>query len=64
MVMAGIRCGYVVADEEAVRIMLKAREPFLVNRIAQAGAATALDNVELFRETSCNNKEGYRLDFN
>ena len=57
MGLAALRCGYCVADSEIVRAMMKAREPFPVNRIAQAGASAALDDTEFYEKTLANNRE-------
>lgn len=62
MGMAGLRCGYIISSEETIRIMLKAREPFPVNRIAQAGAVAALEDAAFYRKTISNNAEG-RLQY-
>jgi histidinol-phosphate aminotransferase len=41
--LAGIRLGYAVADPRVVDILHKMRQPFNVNRLAQAAASAALD---------------------
>ena len=51
MGLAGLRIGYAIAHPELVQVMLKAREPFPVNRIAQAGALAALDDVDFVRRS-------------
>ncbi len=61
MGLAGLRVGYAVAHPAVVKAMLKAREPFPVNRIAQAGALAALDDVEFVRRTLVVNREGRAL---
>jgi histidinol-phosphate aminotransferase len=58
--LAGLRCGYAIGHEESIRMMLKAREPFPVNRIAQAGALAALDDQDFYTRTISNNLEGRR----
>ncbi len=58
MGLAGLRVGYAMADLEIVKMMLKAREPFPVNRIAQAGALAALDDHEFVEKTRRLNQEG------
>lgn len=58
MGMAGIRCGFCVADEEIIRVMMKAREPFPVNRVAQAGVIAALDDTDFIQRTLENNRSG------
>nr|NJM04669.1 aminotransferase class I/II-fold pyridoxal phosphate-dependent enzyme [Desulfobacula sp.] len=50
MGLAGLRIGYAMADPELVGVMMKAREPFPVNRIAQAGALAALDDHEFIEK--------------
>lgn len=61
MGMAGIRCGYCIANEEVVRVMMKAREPFPVNRMAQVGVMAALDDQEFIDKTLKNNADGREL---
>ncbi len=46
MGMAAVRLGYAIADKSIVNIMMKAREPFPVNRVAQAGAIAALGDYD------------------
>jgi histidinol-phosphate aminotransferase len=58
MGLAGLRIGYAMADPELVGVMMKAREPFPVNRIAQAGALAALDDHEFREKTRRLNREG------
>jgi len=58
MGLAGLRIGYAMADPELVGVMMKAREPFPVNRIAQAGALAALDDHEFIEKTKRLNREG------
>jgi histidinol-phosphate aminotransferase len=41
--LAGIRIGYAIADPRVVDILNKMRQPFNVNRLAQAAAFAALD---------------------
>lgn len=61
MGMAGIRCGYCVANEEVIRVMMKAREPFPVNRMAQVGVMAALDDKEFVEKTLKNNADGREM---
>jgi len=61
MGMAGVRCGYCVANEEVIRVMMKAREPFPVNRMAQVGVMAALDDQEFIAKTLQNNAEGREM---
>jgi len=58
MGLAGLRVGYAIAQPEVVKLMLKAREPFPVNRIAQAGALAALDDADFVRRTLEVNRRG------
>ncbi|MHC1719947.1 MAG: histidinol-phosphate transaminase [Clostridiaceae bacterium] len=51
MGLAALRIGYAIADESLIRVMLKAREPFPVNRAAQAGALASLDDHEFVEKT-------------
>jgi len=41
--LAGIRIGYAIADPRVIDILNKLRQPFNVNRLAQAAAEAALD---------------------
>jgi histidinol-phosphate aminotransferase len=41
--LAGIRLGYAIADPRVIGILHKMRQPFNVNRLAQAAAAAALE---------------------
>ncbi|MFA5904404.1 MAG: histidinol-phosphate transaminase [Desulfobacula sp.] len=61
MGLAGLRLGYAMAGPEIVKAMLKAREPFPVNRIAQAGALAALDDDAFIEKTRRLNQEGLRF---
>lgn len=61
MGLAGLRLGYAMAAPEIVKAMLKAREPFPVNRIAQAGALAALDDDAFIEKTRRLNQEGLRF---
>lgn len=56
--LAGIRVGYAIAHPQVVKLMLKAREPFPVNRAAQAGALGALDDGDFIKATLQINREG------
>ncbi len=56
--LAGLRCGYAVASRDVVAVLLKSREPFPVNRIAQAGALAALDDEEFLQRTLAVNRAG------
>ncbi len=49
--LAGARLGYAVANEELAGYMERARQPFNINSLAQAGALSALDDKEFLRKT-------------
>ncbi|MDD4894066.1 MAG: histidinol-phosphate transaminase, partial [Candidatus Omnitrophica bacterium] len=49
--LAGLRVGYIVANEELVPYMEKARQPFNINSLAQAAAAAALDDKKFLAKT-------------
>lgn len=42
--LAGVRLGYAVADPEVLAPLLKVKEPFAVNRLAQAAGVAALED--------------------
>jgi len=44
MGLAGVRVGYAMADKELVRMLMKVRDPFPVNRAAQAGALASMED--------------------
>lgn len=52
MGIAGIRIGYAIAHPEIVEIMMKAREPFPTNRIAQAAAVASLDDHDFIEKVA------------
>jgi histidinol-phosphate aminotransferase len=56
--LAGCRVGYGVAPEFLVSAVNKIREPFNVNRVAQAGAIASLDDKEEVRRRIEINAEG------
>lgn len=58
MGMAGLRVGYALAHPDIVKVMLKSREPFPVNRIAQAGALASLDDIDFRNQTLQVNRAG------
>ncbi|MEI8130873.1 MAG: histidinol-phosphate transaminase [Leptolinea sp.] len=51
MGLAGVRVGYAIAHPDLIRVMLKTREPFPVNRAAQAGALAAMDDHDFVART-------------
>jgi histidinol-phosphate aminotransferase len=58
MGLAGLRIGYAMAHVDVVRVMLKAREPYPVNIIAQAGALASLDDRDFVEKTLAVNQRG------
>jgi histidinol-phosphate aminotransferase len=56
--LAGLRVGYGVARKELIAPMFKTKMPFNVNRLAQAGAAAALDDDDFMAKTLQNNGAG------
>jgi histidinol-phosphate aminotransferase len=56
--LAGVRIGYGVADPELASYLQRARHPFNVSRLAEAGALAALDDDEFRERTRRVNQEG------
>jgi histidinol-phosphate aminotransferase len=56
--LAGLRVGYGLAPAPLAELLQKARQPFNVNAIAQAGALAALTDKEHVRNTLLGNREG------
>ncbi|WP_070121133.1 histidinol-phosphate transaminase [Bacillus marinisedimentorum] len=56
--LAGLRIGYGVGNEEFIRRLEPAREPFNVNSIAQIAAAASLDDSGFLQETRDKNRDG------
>ena len=56
--LAAARVGYGVAPKHLADLLQKARQPFNVNAIAQAGALAAIGDVEHMRRTVELNREG------
>jgi histidinol-phosphate aminotransferase len=59
--LAGLRIGYGIAHPDLVATLEKARQPFNINSIAQAGALAALDDAEHVRRTRENNAHGLQF---
>ncbi|MCU0640967.1 MAG: histidinol-phosphate transaminase [Candidatus Margulisbacteria bacterium] len=59
--LAGLRVGYGVARPELIAPMFRTKMPFNVNRLAQAGAAAALDDDDFMAKTLQNNGAGKDL---
>lgn len=58
--LAALRVGYAVGTEGLIRLILKMREPFPVNRMAQAAAVAALDDAPFKDETLKTNASGMK----
>ena len=58
MGLAGLRCGYAIADPEIIAANYKVREPFPVNRMVQAGALASLEDYEYIKQVISLNREG------
>lgn len=56
--IAGVRIGYGITSPELANYLERARHPFNVNLLAQAGAAAALDDEDHFQETLALNASG------
>lgn len=59
--LAGLRCGYGVADIEIIREMEKVRAPFNVNILAQEAAKAALGDTKFIEHTLAENEKNYRF---
>lgn len=59
--LAGLRCGYAIAAPELVKWMMKVKQPFNVNLLAQAAAAAALFDHDFIQETLRVNQEGMQV---
>jgi histidinol-phosphate aminotransferase len=56
--LAALRVGYGLASKNVANLLQKARQPFNVNAIAQAGALAALADVEHIEKTRAVNRSG------
>jgi histidinol-phosphate aminotransferase len=56
--LAGLRVGYAVAAPPLVDYLHQVREPFPVNRLAQAAAEAVLDDAEYIQASFDNNRRG------
>lgn len=59
--LAGLRIGYAVTRPEIVHDLERVRPPFNANRLAQAAALAALDDVTHLKRTMDNNAKGLKL---
>ena len=55
--LAGLRIGYGIAEPEIIKPFFKVKMPFNVNRLAQVGAAAALNDNTFLKKTYKNNIE-------
>ena len=55
--LAGLRVGYMMADEQMIDYMERARPPFNVNRLAQVAGVAALDDDEHVRRSVAANEQ-------
>ena len=55
--LAGLRVGYGIAKPDLIKVMFRVKPPFNVNRLAQVGAAAALDDKKFLDKTYKNNLE-------
>ncbi len=56
--LAGLRVGYGIAPKDIISYMFRAKLPFNVNRLAQAGALAALGDKPFLKKTLSNNAAG------
>ncbi len=56
--LAGLRLGYAISSPEIITVLKKARDPFNVNRLAQAAGKAALKDDKFLEKTKENNQEG------
>lgn len=56
--LAGLRIGYLVATEELAGLLRKLTQPVRINRLSEAAALAALDDIEFANKVIANNKEG------
>jgi histidinol-phosphate aminotransferase len=59
--LAGLRVGYSISHPDIVECLHKVRQPFNVNRIAQAGARAALKHIDKIRGHAKENSEQMRF---
>jgi len=59
--LAALRVGYGIASKGVANLLQKARQPFNVNSVAQAGALAALSDSEHIEKTRAVNKQGLRF---
>lgn len=56
--LAALRVGYVIADEEAIDMMNRVRQPFNTNMAAQVAAKAAMEDREHLQKVTTENKNG------
>ena len=62
--LAGVRIGYAIANEQTLAPLFKVKEPFAVNRIAQAAGVAALTDDEFTARTVASNRAGREQLYN
>ena len=56
--LSGLRVGYGIMDRKVAACLHKVRQPFNINRMAQAGALAALEDEDYYRQTLDNTRSG------
>ena len=56
--LAGLRLGYAIAQPEIIELLMKARDPFNVNRLAEEAGKAALADTEFLEKAINNNEKG------
>jgi histidinol-phosphate aminotransferase len=56
--LAAVRCGYVIACEQAIDMMNRVRQPFNTNMVAQVAAKAAMEDTEHLKAVLAENKKG------
>ncbi len=61
--LPGLRVGYGIMTTEVATCLHKVRQPFNINRMAQAGALAALEDDDFYQQTLSNTKKGLSFLF-
>ena len=56
--LAGLRLGYAIAAPEIIELLMKARDPFNVNRIAEVAGKAVLEDEAFLKESVAINEQG------
>ncbi len=62
--LAGLRLGYALARPELIDYIMRARDPFNVNKVAENAGIAALNDKEYMKKTLENNKKGKEYLYN